>query len=228
MAVTQAADGGGPSHRALIRLLRGALDRGWTLRMARIYGWLVAVCFAATTWIAARGYGADGTVIALAARAAATIAWVTGFAALALSAPPKDATFRQGALALASARGFAAGATDRAEMAATVRLLLAIAVPPVAALGVFIWLVEAQAKVGREAWALVGSCVFVAITAILLGAVSSACRQWGKGRGRSLFFLVVLLPWPVALLVLPVKTADLASIPGLLGLFWDTLTRVPG
>jgi hypothetical protein len=36
--------------------------------------------------------------------------------------------------------------------------------------------------------------------------------------------VVVVLPWPLAELMLPPQTAALASIPGLLGLVWKTLT----
>jgi hypothetical protein len=198
------------------------------MRMARIYAWLIAVTFAATTWVASRGYGADATVMSLVARAAGTLAWVAGFTALGLSAPPKDEAFRSGALALAVARGFSGGDVERAEMAATTRLLLEVVTPPLVALSLFVWLVDGQGKAGPDAWSLVGSCTFSVVSAVILGVVASACRQWGHDRGRTWFLLVVLLPWPLAELVLPSKAAELASIPGLLGLFWDTLTQVTG
>jgi hypothetical protein len=66
------------------------------------------------------------------------------------------------------------------------------------------------------------------VSAVVLGVVASGCRQWGHGRGRTWFLLVVLLPWPLAELVLPAKAAELGSIPGLLGVFWESLTRVTG
>jgi hypothetical protein len=112
-------------------------------------------------------------------------------------------------------------------MAATVRLLAEIVIYPIAALSLFVWLVEAQIRMGREVWALLGACVFLALTAVILGVVAAACRQWAQGKGRMAFLLIVLLPWPLSELVLPAKSAALASIPGLLGLFLETLTRVP-
>src|SRR5262249_45549041 len=111
------------ARRNLVRLLRLTLDRGWTVGAARIYVWVAAVGFAAMTWIASRGYGADATVMMLAARAAAVLVWVGGFAALAMASPPRDPTFRGSILALASMRGVDQSMAERAEVRAIVRLL---------------------------------------------------------------------------------------------------------
>ena len=211
-----------------MRLLRSAINRGWALRMAKIYGWLIVVTFAGVTWVASRGYGADATVMSLVARAAGTLAWVAGFTALALAGPAKDAAFRNGALALAAARGFSTQDVERAEMAATTRLLLEVVVPPLLALSLFVWLVDGQGRAGPAGFSLIGSCTFGVVAAVILGVVASACRHWGQGRGRTWFLLVVLLPWPLAELLLSPKTAPFGSIPGLLGVFWESLTRVTG
>ena len=227
MAMTAQPTESGTRQRArrnLVRLLGLTLHRGWTIRAAQIYGWAAMVGFAAMTWVASRGYGADSTVLALVARAAGVLAWLGAFAAFTLSSTAKDNAVRSALLALAFARGAEQSDTDKAEVVAMVRLLLGIVVLPTIALAAFVWLVVAGGETGREGWSLLGACAFGAVACIVLGVVASLCRQRGRAWGRTWFLVVVVLPWPLAELMLPPQTAELASIPGLLGLVWKTFT----
>jgi hypothetical protein len=225
-ATMDGATGAARAERDLVRLLRVALGRGFAIRGARFYGFFVAIGFAAAIWVASRGYGLDATAVALVAQASSVLVWVAGgIASLGLSAPPKDEPFRQGILALAWSRGLDEGTTDRAEVVATIRLLGEVIAVPILALDLFVVAAVAAGPIGRDGWPLLGALGFGIVAAIVLGLVASGCRKWGAARGRAWFLVVMFLPWLLAELVLPVTTARLASIPGLLEIAWAALTR---
>jgi hypothetical protein len=211
--------------RALVLLLRGALARRWGVRAARIYALLVTISFTAVIWILARRFGPDMTTVSLVARASGILTWVAGgIAALALAVPPKDGALSLGITALASSRGLDDRTIARAEMLATIRLLAEVIVVPVAGIAIFVSLIAAGGHLDGGLWPLLGSVLFGAVAAGVLGAVTALCRRWGGARGRSLLVAVVLVPWVLADLLLPTSSAELLSIPGLLGRIWQSLT----
>jgi hypothetical protein len=212
---------------ALVTLLRGALARRWGIRAARIYAVMVSLSVTATIWYLARTYGPDMTTVSLVARASATLTWIAGgIAALALAAPPKDAALASGIAALASSRGFDDRALARAETIATIRLLGEVIVVPITAIAIFVSLIVAGGSLNGAIWPILGSILFGLLAAGVLGAVASLCRRWGGARGRTLLTVVVLVPWFLAETLLPQKTGELLSIPGLLGRIWQTLSGV--
>lgn len=210
---------------ALVILLRGALARRWGVRAARIYAVMVSLSVTVTIWILARRFGPDTTTVSLVARSAAILTWMAGgIGALALSVPPKDTALATGIAALASAHGIDDRTIARAEAAATVRLLGEVIVIPVACIALFVSVIIAGGKLDGALWPMVGSVLFGAVAALLLGLVTSACRRWGGPRGRTLLVAIVLVPWILTALLLPTRGAELLSIPGFLGRVWQTLT----
>jgi hypothetical protein len=211
--------------RALIILLRGALGRRWGVRAARIYAVMVSISATATIWILVRAFGPDLTTVSLVARSSALLTWIAGgIAALSLAAPPKDAALALGIAALASSRGHDDKTIARAEMAATIRLLGEVIVVPVAGIALFVSLIIAGGRLDGAIWPILGSVLFGVVAAALLGIVTSACRRWGGPRGRTLLMVVVLVPWILSEALLPMRGAQLLSLPGLLGRIWQTLT----
>jgi hypothetical protein len=188
---------------------------------------MVSISFTATIWVLSSKYGPDETALSLVARSAALLTWIAGgIAALALSVPPKDLALAQGIVALATARGLSEEAVARAEMAATVRLLIEVLALPVAAIGLFVLAFLAGWRL-EGAWpAIVGTIVFAMLASIVLGVLASGCRRWGGAHGRSWLLVVVFLPWLLAELVVGGSAASFLSIPGLLGHVWESLTAV--
>jgi hypothetical protein len=210
---------------ALVTLLRGALARRWGVRAARIYAVMVSISVTATIWYLARTYGPDVTTVSLVARASALLTWIAGgIAALALAVPPKDTALVSGVVALASSRGLDDRAIARAEMVATIRLLGEVIVVPITFIAIFVSLIVAGGRLDGAIWPILGSVLFGLVAAGVLGAVVSLCRRWGGSRGRTLLTVVVLVPWILAEGLLPKSSAELLSIPGLLGRIWQTLT----
>jgi hypothetical protein len=159
------------------------------------------------------------------ARASALLTWIAGgIAALALAAPPKDTALVVGIAALASSRGLDDRVLARAEMLATIRLLGEVIAVPVAAIAIFVSLIVAGGSLDGAIWPILGSVLFGLLAAGVLGAVVSLCRRWGGGRGRTLLAVVVLVPWILTEALLPTRSAELLSIPGLLGRIWQALT----
>jgi hypothetical protein len=211
--------------RALVILFRGALGRRWGVRAARIYALMVSIGVTATIWILARRFGPDTTTVSLVARASAMLTWIAGgIAALALAAPPKDSALALGIAALASSHGLDDRTIWRAEIAATIRLLGEVIVVPVVGIALFVSLILAGGGLGGGVWPILGSVLFGLVAAALLGIVTSVCRRWGGPRGRTLLVVVVLVPWILSETLLPTRSAELLSIPGLLGRIWQTLT----
>ena len=208
-------------------LFRQLLAGRWGLRAARVYAVIVSISVTATIWVLARRYGPDETVLAMVARSAALLTWIAGgIATLALSVPPKDAALAQGIAALAIARGQSHESLTRAEMMATVRLLVEVIAVPVTAIGLFVFAFVAGGRLQGAAAPIAGSIVFALFASVVLGALASGCRRWGGAQGRSWLFVVVLLPWLVAELVVGGHGASYLSIPGLLGRVWEALTAV--
>jgi hypothetical protein len=210
---------------ALVTLLRGALARRWGVRAARIYAVMVSISVTATIWYLARTYGPDMTTVSLVARASALLTWIAGgIAALALAVPPKDAALASGVTALASSRGFDDKELARAEMLATIRLLAEVIAVPIAIIAIFVSLIVAGRSLDGAIWPMLGSILFGLVASGVLGAVTSLCRRWGGARGRTLLTVMVLVPWVLAETLLPSRSGDLLSIPGLLGRIWQSLT----
>jgi hypothetical protein len=217
----------GVAHRTLIGLFRRLLGGKWGIRAARIYAFMVSVSITATIWVLAKKYGPDDAALSLVARSAALLTWVAGgIATLALSAPAKDAAFAEGVAALALSRGHTGETIARAEMAATVRLLVEVIAVPLVAIGAFVFVFVAGGRATEAFWPIAGAIVFGLLASIVLGVVASGCRRWGGAQGRSWLLVIVLLPWLVAELVVGGRAAAYLSIPGLLGRMWETLTVV--
>jgi len=215
------------ARRTLVVLFRQVLAGRWGIRAARIYAVMVSISITATIWVLAKKYGPDETALSLVARSAALLTWIAGgIGTLALSAPPKDAALAQGIAALAASRGQSEESIARAEMAATVRLLVEVIAVPVAAVALFVFAFVAGGRLQGAAWPIAGSVVFGLFASIVLGVVASGCRRWGGAQGRSWLLVVVVLPWLIAELVVGGRGASYLSIPGLLGRIWETLTAV--
>jgi hypothetical protein len=213
--------------RSLVTLQRRTLARSWGIRAARVYAALVAIGITAAMWIVAHRSGPDETAVSLLGRAAALVAWIAGgLSALALAVTPKDAALAQGVAALASARGHGDETLARADLLASVRIMIEVIVIPIVLVGLFLFLVIAGGRIEGAAWPIMGSMVFGLLTSIVLGAVAWACRHWGAPQGRTWLVVVVLLPWMLAEQLLPARTAAYVSIPGLLGRAWEALTGV--
>jgi hypothetical protein len=211
--------------RALVTLLRGALARRWGVKAARVYAVLLSISVTGTIWFLVRRFGPDVTTVSLVARAAALLTWIAGgVAALALAAPPKDVALVNGIAALASSHGLDDRTIARAELAATIRVLAEVIFVPVAGIALFVSLFVARGTLDGGIWPILGSVLFAAVAAILIGVVVVACRWWGGRRGRALLLTMVLVPFVLADLLLPARSGELLSIPGILQLIWRTLT----
>ena len=123
---------------------------------------------------------------------------------------------------LAATRGVPELGILRAEAMATVRLLAQVLVYPMIGIELFV-LLFAGRGFGALADRMLGALAFCAIAALVLGALSSACRHWAKARGRSWLFSIVLIPWFAAELLNQPQSAFF-SIPGILGHLWGALT----
>jgi hypothetical protein len=215
------------AQRTLVVLLRRLLGGRWGIRAARIYAVMVSISVTATIWVLAKKYGTDDATLSLVARSAALLTWIAGgIATLALSVPPKDAAFAQSIAALALSRGQTDESIARAEMAATVWLLVEVIAVPIIAIGAFVFAFVAGGHLADALWPIAGACMFGFVAAVVLGVVASGCRRWGGAQGRSWLLVVVFLPWLVAELVLGGRGSAYLSIPGLLGRVWETLTVV--
>jgi len=215
------------AHRALVTLLRKVLAGRWGIRAARIYAAMLGISMIATIWVVSSQNGADDTAMSLLARAVGLLTWIAGgIAALSLASPPKDPALAESVAALASAHGVTEDAFARAEVAATVRLLVEVIVVPTFAIGAFVLVFVLGHPVAGTGWSILGAVAFGLVASMVLGVVASACRRWGGGHGRRWLMGVVLLPWVVAELLVDGRASAYLSIPGLLGRAWDALAAV--
>jgi hypothetical protein len=167
-------------------------------------------------------------VLAILAQTAAIIAVVGGgIGALALSARPKDSELALSLRALAHGHWLADSELVRAELLATCRVLAAIIAAPVAALALFVFAVVGRGHPGRWVFSVVGTILFSGFSALLLGALASACRGRPDGSGRRWFLGTMLLPWILAPAVFGDHPGDWLSIPGVLAQVWHALATVP-
>jgi hypothetical protein len=215
------------ARRTLVALLRKVLASRWGIRAARIYAGILAVSITATIWVMSEKHGPDETALSLLGRAVAMLTWIAGgIATLTLAVPAKDVASAQGIAALASSRGLDDEAIARAEMAASVRILVEVIALPTVAIGVFVFAFVLGGRLQGAVWPILGAVTFGLLASVVLGAVASGCRLWGGAQGRSWLLAVVFLPWMVEELVLGGRKGGYLSIPGLLGHVWETLTAV--
>jgi hypothetical protein len=214
-------------RRTLVALLRKVLASRWGIRAARIYAGMLAISITAMIWVISEKHGPDDTALSLVGRAVAMLTWIAGgIATLALAGPSKDVASAQGIAALASSRGLDDEALSRAEMAASIRILVEVIVLPTVAIGVFVFAFVVGGRLQGAAWPILGAITFGLLASVVLGAVASGCRRWGGAQGRSWLLAVVFLPWMVEELVSGGHKGGYLSIPGLLGRVWETLTAV--
>jgi hypothetical protein len=216
------------SFRTLVILLRGTLGRSWGIRAAQFYAGLLSLGVVTAIALSAGGLGANSTSLSLLARSAAMLVWVPGtMCALALARPPQDAGLAQGIAALAGARGFDARRFARAEAWATVRVVAEVILVPLVFMGLFVTAILTRGGVTGTVRTVVGSILFGAVAALVLGLAASGCRSWGGARGRTWLAAVMFGPWFLAEIALSGRVAPYVSIPGLLGRLWEALAAVP-
>jgi hypothetical protein len=215
------------AQRTLVTLHKRLLAARWGIRAARIYAGMLAIGITATIWVLSEKHGPDETALSLVGRAVAMLTWIAGgIATMTLAVPPKDVASAQGIAALASSHGLDNETIARAEMAASVRILVEVIVLPTVAIGLFVFAFVAGGRLQGAAWPLLGAIAFGFLASVVLGAVASGCRLWGGAQGRSWLLAVVLLPWLLEEQVFGGRGGAYLSIPGLLGRAWETLTAV--
>src|SRR5258706_788738 len=204
------------ARRTLVALHRKLLAARWGIRAARIYAGMLAVGITATIWVLAEKHGPDETALSLVGRAVAMLTWVAGgIATMTLAVPPKDAAAAQGIAALAASRGLDDETTARAEMAASVRILVEVIVLPTVAIGLFVFAFDAGGRLQGAAWPLLGAITFGLLASVVLGAVASGCPLWGGAQGRSWLLAGVLLPWLLVVQEIGGPGGAYPSMPGL-------------
>lgn len=216
-------------HRwALVGLLRSGLVSRPGARLARGIGIGLAIWFAVAAWLEARGPDGDGWTSGIAARATAVIVSYAGsVAALSLAAVSKTTELESGIRALAKTRAVSERAFRLGEVLASIRVIAEIVALPSLIVAIACALLSSE----KNATALLpigGAAVFGGVAAIVLGSLSSACRNWGGARSRSSLLAITILPWIVGNALLEGRGGEYVSIPGLLSWSWRLLTGAPG
>lgn len=212
--------------RALDRLVRSELARGWGVGSARLLAWVVALGTLLAIGVVARSADPDNAVLAMIARAAALTVTAGALAALVLSAPAKNAAMRDGLVALARAHRLGGREVRRSELVALLRVVGEVAAGPLVALTVLVVVLVARGHASRWGWALLGSVAFGAVAALLLGALAWACRRGGGDAGRRWFLAFILIPWVVGEASCSGPAGPWMSIPGALTQLWRAFTAV--
>jgi hypothetical protein len=194
---------------ALVRLCRWRLRRARWAKIAWIGALLPALAVLAGV-LGDEDPTATSEAVSLIEGGVGWSAWIGGGPIAWLAASDLDERNRvEGVEALVGLRGASRGALSRARwLAAMIEIALRIAAPWWIACA---WLAVTLAD-ARVAMAIASVSAFAAVAGAVMGAVASACGQWGGARGRSLFAAIVVLPWLVA----PLWLGSPWSLPGML------------
>jgi hypothetical protein len=196
----------------LVGLSERRLREAFGGRVARVYGWGIAVSYVAALFVV------KSRAEAILEQALVALAWIpAGLVALGAARDQAHLDDEQGFVALVRQRGFAGRELEPARFLAAARRIAKVTGYPA------LVLVLGRAALARDTNAALtavasaaGAAIFVLCLSFLLAGVARASAIVSGGRGRFVFVAVVLVPH-IARALFP----DMPSVPRLLGSLLD-------